>query len=74
MIHEGAMGAFLLGMPTTVALSSIFTGVVSAGLIMSAITMAGRVGGITALCLLIIITGYEFAKGSDEDSANDSIK
>ena len=27
----GAMGAFLLGMPTAVAVSSIFTGVVSAG-------------------------------------------
>ena len=36
----GAMGAFLLGMPTMVALSSIFTGVVSAGLIMSAIVLA----------------------------------
>jgi len=70
----GAMGAFLLGMPTTVALSSIFAGVVSAGLIMSAITLAGKTGGITALCILSVITGYEFAKGSDEGSANNPIE
>jgi hypothetical protein len=42
----GAMGAFLLGMPTAVAISSIFTGVVSAGLIMTAITLAGKAGGL----------------------------
>eukprot|EP00804_Cyclotella_cryptica_P003446 CCRYP_002094-RA/>CCRYP_002094-RA protein AED:0.10 eAED:0.10 QI:15/1/1/1/1/1/4/434/314 len=42
----GAMGAFLLGMPTAVALSSIFTGVVAAGCIMMAITLAGKKGGI----------------------------
>jgi hypothetical protein len=40
------MGAFLLGMPTAVALSSIFTGVVAAGCIMSAVTLAGKKGGI----------------------------
>ena len=45
----GAMGAFLLGMPTAVAISSIFTGVVSAGLIMSAITLTGKKGGLAAL-------------------------
>jgi len=42
----GAMGAFLLGMPTPVALSAIFTGVVAAGCIMTAITLAGKKGGI----------------------------
>lgn len=52
----GAMGAFLLGMPTMVALSSIFTGVVSAGLIMTAIVLAGRKGGILALGALAVFT------------------
>lgn len=56
----GAMGAFLLGMPTAVALSSIFTGVVSAGVIMTAITLAGKKGGIAALAALALITGREF--------------
>lgn len=56
----GAMGAFLLGMPTAVALSSIFTGVVSAGVIMTAITLAGKKGGIGALAALALITGREF--------------
>ncbi|CAB9523582.1 reductase, leaf isozyme 2, chloroplastic [Seminavis robusta] len=60
----GAMGAFLLGMPTAVALSSIFTGVVSAGVIMSAITLAGRKGGLAALAALFAFTGKEFLFGS----------
>ena len=59
----GAMGAFLLGMPTAWALSSIFTGVLSAGIIMSAITLAGRKGGLAALAALFVLTGIEFAKG-----------
>lgn len=61
----GAMGAFLLGMPTAVAISSIFTGVVSAGVIMSAITLAGRKGGIGALAVLALITGREFFASKD---------
>ena len=56
----GAMGAFLLGMPFAVALSSIFTGVVAAGCIRTAITLAGKRGGIGALAVLAIITGREF--------------
>ena len=52
----GAMGAFLLGMPTVVALSSIFAGVVAAGGIVSAITLAGRKGGIAALGVLCALT------------------
>ena len=62
----GAMGAFLLGMPTAVAISSIFTGVVSAGLIMSAITLAGKKGGLAALAILAAITGKEFLSGEKE--------
>jgi ferredoxin--NADP+ reductase len=49
----GAMGAFLLGMPTPLALSAIFAGVVSAGCIMTAITLAGKTGGLIALSVLI---------------------
>ena len=59
----GAMGAFLLGMPFALALSSIFTGVVSAGVIMTAITMAGKKGGLAALAALLVFTGLEFFKG-----------
>lgn len=63
----GAMGAFLLGMPTAVALSSIFTGVVAAGIIMTAITLAGKRGGICALAALALITGREFFAASDKE-------
>lgn len=66
----GAMGAFLLGMPTAVALSSIFTGVVSAGVIMTAITMAGKRGGIAALAALALITGREFFSGKEEPESS----
>lgn len=62
----GAMGAFLLGMPSLVALSSIFAGVVTAGLIMSAITLAGRKGGIAALAILLVVTGIELLKGNEK--------
>jgi ferredoxin--NADP+ reductase len=60
----GAMGAFLLGMPTAVALSSIFTGVVAAGIIMSAITLAGRTGGIATLGALALFTARELLSGN----------
>ena len=56
----GAMGAFLLGMPIAVALSSIFTGVVAAGVIMTALTLAGRKGGLVALAGLALLTGIGF--------------
>jgi len=62
----GAMGAFLLGMPTAVALSSIFTGVVGAGCIVSAITLAGKKGGLAALAVLAVITGKEFLSTAEE--------
>jgi ferredoxin--NADP+ reductase len=62
----GAMGAFLLGMPTPVALSSIFAGVVSAGVIMSAITLAGKKGGIAALAALFLATGINLVSGKKE--------
>ena len=62
----GAMGAFLLNMPLAQALTSIFAGVVAAGVIMSAITLAGKKGGIAALAALFILTGMEFFKGGND--------
>jgi ferredoxin--NADP+ reductase len=55
----GAMGAFLLGMPTPLAISSIFAGVVAAGTIMSAITLAGRTGGLIAISVLLVFAANE---------------
>jgi len=63
----GAMGAFLLGLPAPLALSSIFTGVVSAGLIMSAITLAGRKGGLAALAVLLVVAGMELLGSKKQD-------
>eukprot|EP00979_Chaetoceros_neogracilis_P016967 scaffold10164_cov259-Chaetoceros_neogracile.AAC.20 len=65
----GAMGAFLLGMPTAVAISSIFTGVVSAGVIMSAITLSGKKGGLAALAVLAAVTGKQFLSAEKEEVA-----
>ena len=66
----GAMGAFLLDMPTTVALSSIFTGVVAAGGIMSAITLAGKKGGIAGLAILALLTAKELLSGGKKKEQN----
>jgi ferredoxin--NADP+ reductase len=64
----GAMGAFLLGMPTVVAITSIFAGVVAAGLIMSAITLAGRTGGLAALAVLLGATAIELMSGKKKQN------
>ena len=64
--YTGAMGAFLLGMPTAAAVSSIFSGVVAAGLVMSAITLAGKKGGLIGLAALGAIFGNELLSGSSE--------
>ncbi|KAG7338609.1 ferredoxin-NADP+ reductase [Nitzschia inconspicua] len=62
----GAMGAFLLGMPTALAISSIFAGVLAAGTIMSAITLAGRTGGLIAISVLLAFAAKELMfKDSD---------
>lgn len=64
----GAMGAFLLDMPLWVALTSIFAGVVSAGGIMTAITLAGTKGGLAALAVLILATATNLFKKEEESS------
>ena len=48
----GAMVSFLLGMPTLFALTSIFTGVVSAGLIVSAMAVSGKKGAMVGIAIL----------------------
>jgi ferredoxin--NADP+ reductase len=48
----GAMVSFLLGMPTLFALTSIFTGVVSAGLIVSAMAVSGKKGAMLGIAIL----------------------
>jgi len=58
----GAMGAFLLGMPVATAFTSIFAGVVAAGVIMTAITVAGKAGGIAALTALFVYAAIELTK------------
>ena len=66
----GAMGAFLLDMPLFVALTSIFAGVVSAGGIMTAITLAGTKGGLAALAVLILATGTNLFKKEEKASTS----
>jgi ferredoxin--NADP+ reductase len=70
----GAMGAFLLNMPLATAFSSILAGVVAAGLIMSAITLAGQKGGIAALGILFLLTGIELLKGDKKKAGGGSKK
>jgi ferredoxin--NADP+ reductase len=63
----GAMGAFLLNMPTAFALSSIFAGVVSAGLIMSTITLAGKKGGLAAIGVLLAVAAKELLSSKKQN-------
>merc|ERR1712176_1018904 len=70
----GAMGAFLLGMPTPLALSAIFAGVVSAGCIMTAITLAGRVGGLVALSVLIAFALNELLFKKETSKSQDFLE
>jgi len=69
------MGAFLLGIPTPFALSAIFAGVVSAGMIMSALTLAGRTGGLVALSVLVGFAVNElFFKKDEKESPDENEK
>ncbi|GMH86771.1 hypothetical protein TrST_g13166 [Triparma strigata] len=60
----GALAAFVLGMPLLTSLTAIFAGVVSAGVIMSAITLSGKKGGIAALAALFGYAGTKILGGS----------
>jgi ferredoxin--NADP+ reductase len=66
----GAMVSFLLGMPTWFALTSIFTGVVSAGLIVSAMAVSGKQGalvGMTILAAMYVAEGALSRPGNKQD-------
>lgn len=57
------MIAFILGMPLTEALTSIFAGVLTAGLIVAALTSLGKVGAIiVAVALIGALVASLFAK------------
>jgi uncharacterized membrane protein len=62
----GAMAAFALGMGFSESLSAIFVGVVSAGAIMSSLTLAGKKGGVLALAVLAWFC-YNAAMGDGGD-------
>ena len=49
------MIAFVIGMPLAEALTAILAGVVSAGLIVSALVKAGKVGAIVAAAGLAVV-------------------
>jgi len=63
------MIAFVIGMPIAEAVSSIFVGVLSAGLIVAALVKAGKVGGIIVAAAL---AGFLIASrfGSKPSSSN----
>ncbi|CAB1105461.1 unnamed protein product [Ectocarpus sp. CCAP 1310/34] len=68
----GAMGAFLLGMPfqkASKAMLSIFLGVVSAGVIMSCLTLAGKAGALVATAVLAVFCVTNML-GGGEDGGN----
>ena len=57
------MVAFLLNMSLTSSISSIFVGVVSAGIIMSALTLAGKAGGAAVAVVLAAFAAKTFTGG-----------
>jgi len=59
----GAMGAYLLGMPLGLAVSSIFAGVLLAAAIMSLIVTTGTAGGVAACVALVAIFAIQTWKG-----------
>lgn len=64
----GGMIAFVLGMPLAEALSSIFAGVVAAGLIVTALVAAGKVGAVLAalgLCTILLLSRQQSGKNDD---------
>ena len=60
----GALAAFILGMPLMSSITAIFAGVVSAGAIMSLLTLSGKKGGLAALAALVAYAGSQILGGS----------
>ena len=70
----GAIIAYLLDMPFGTAMASIFAGVVLAGAIMTTLTLAGKVGALVALGVLVAggvgaIVNSAKTEGGDEPTA-----
>ena len=62
----GALAAFILGMPLMSSLSAIFAGVLSAGAIMSALTLSGKKGGLAALAALVAYAATQIIGGGEK--------
>lgn len=62
----GAMIAFVIGMPLAEALTSILAGVVAAGLIVSALVKAGKVGAVLAALGIAAVLLASKAKDKDD--------
>ena len=60
----GALASFALGMSPSSSISAIFAGVVSAGAIMSSLTLAGKKGGVGALAFLAFYCYQTATKGA----------
>jgi len=63
------MVAFLLDMSLTSSISSIFAGVVSAGVIMTALTLAGKAGGAAVAVVLAAFAAKRCVPGKDYQHA-----
>merc|ERR1711871_1843589 len=62
----GALAAFILGVPLMSSLSAIFAGVLSAGAIMSALTLSGKKGGLAALAALVAYAATQIIGGGEK--------
>mmetsp|Transcript_6423 Transcript_6423/g.9628 ORF Transcript_6423/g.9628 Transcript_6423/m.9628 type:complete len:284 (-) Transcript_6423:24-875(-) len=58
----GAMISSVLGMPFDKSVAAIFAGVLSAGIIMTALTLAGKVGAVVVSLVLAAFCGASFYK------------
>jgi uncharacterized membrane protein len=66
----GAIIAYLLDMPFGTAMGAIFAGVILAGVIMTVLTLAGKVGALLALAALLV-AGVGAIAGSRDNEAAD---
>jgi len=66
----GALIAYLLDMPLTAAMSSILAGVVLAGAIMTILTLAGRVGALMALGVLLLAGAQLIMSAAQSETAS----
>ena len=69
----GAIIAYLLDMPFGTAMASIFSGVLLAAVIMTVLTLAGKVGALVALGVLVAggvgaIANARKSEGGDDDA------